>query len=170
MSFKQIWRLLKEAVKEWQADEASQLAAALAYYTAFSLAPLLVIVIAIAGFFLGEEAAKGELLGQIQGLVGRDGAEVLQTAIENSGRSQDANIWASVISGFLLLLGASGVFAQLQGALNKIWNVEAKPGLGLWGFVRKRFLSLAMILVIGFLLLTSLVLSAALAAIGGYLN
>ncbi len=170
MSFKQVWRLFKETLKEWQADEASQLAAALAYYTAFSLAPLLVIVIAIAGFFLGEEAAKGELLGQIQGLVGRDGAEVLQTAIENSGRSQNANIWASIISGFLLLLGASGVFAQLQAALNRIWNVEAKPGLGLWGFLRKRFLSLAMILVIGFLLLTSLVLSAVLAALGGYLN
>lgn len=153
MSLKQIWRLLKETFAEWSKDKSSRLAAALSYYTVFSLAPLLIIAIAIAGSFFGEEAAKGEIIGQIQGLVGKDGAEVIQTAIENAGQQDNQGAVASLISIGVLLFGASGVFAELQDALNTVWEVEPKPELGIGGFIRKRFLSFAMILGIGFLLL-----------------
>lgn len=168
MSLKQIWRLLKETFAEWSKDKASRLAAALSYYTVFSLAPLLIIAIAIAGSFFGEEAAKGEIIGQIQGLVGKDGAEVIQTAIENAGQQEKQGTVASLISIGVLLFGASGVFAELQDALNTVWEVEPKPELGIGGFIRKRFLSFAMILGIGFLLLVSLVISAALSGINHY--
>lgn len=168
MSFKRIWRLLKETFTEWSEDKASRLAAALSYYTVFSLAPLLIIAIAIAGAFFGEEAAKGEIIGQIQGLVGKDGAEVIQTAIENASQSESEGSIASIISIVALLFGASGVFAELQDALNTVWEIDAKPEAGIGGFIRKRFLSFAMILGIGFLLLVSLVISATLSGINHF--
>lgn len=168
MSLKQIWRLLKETFAEWSKDKASRLAAALSYYTVFSLAPLLIIAIAIAGSFFGEEAAKGEIIGQIQGLVGKEGAEVIQTAIENASQKDNQGTVASLISVGVLLFGASGVFAELQDALNTVWEVESKPELGITDFIRKRFLSFAMILGIGFLLLVSLVISATLSGINHY--
>ncbi len=166
MSLKQIWRLLKETFVKWQKDKASRLAASLSYYTIFSLAPLLIIAIAIAGFFFGETAARGEIIGQIQGLVGKDGAEAIQAMIQNASRpnSSDGTI-ASVISIFILIFGASGMFVELQDALNTIWDIEQGPDLGIIDFIRKRFLTFAMILGIGFLLLVSLVLSAVLAGI-----
>jgi membrane protein len=170
VTFRRIWRLLKETFAEWNKDKASRLAAALSYYTIFSLAPLLIIAIAIAGFFFGEEAAKGEIIGQLQGLVGRDGAEVIQTAIENANRAENDGSIASLISIAVLLFGASGVFAELQDALNTVWEVEPKPELGIGDFLRKRFLSFAMILGIGFLLLVSLIISAVLAGINHYTN
>ncbi|MCU0538191.1 MAG: YihY/virulence factor BrkB family protein, partial [Hydrococcus sp. Prado102] len=170
MTFRRIWRLLQETFAEWNKDKASRLAAALSYYTIFSLAPLLIIAIAIAGFFFGEEAAKGEIIGQLQGLVGRDGAEVIQTAIENANRPENDGSIASLISLAILLFGASGVFAELQDALNTVWEVEPKPELGIGEFLRKRFLSFAMILGIGFLLLVSLIISAVLAGINHYTN
>lgn len=169
MNFKTIWQLLKETFKEWSEDKASRLSAALAYYTIFSLAPLLIIVIAIAGSVFGEEAARGQIVGQIQGLVGTSGAEVIETAIENANQPATGTI-ASIISIIALLFGASGVFAELQDALNTIWEVTPKPGMGVKGFVRNRFLSFAMILGIGFLLLVSLVISAALAALNSYFS
>ena len=126
MSLKQIWRLLKETFKEWNEDKASRLAAALSYYTVFSLAPLLIITIAIAGAVFGDDAARGEIVRQIQGLVGKDGAEVIQTALENAQRPDTLNL-ASIISIGVLLFGASNVFAQIQDALNTIWEVQPKP-------------------------------------------
>lgn len=164
MNIKTILDLVKETFLEWNKDKASRLAAALAYYTVFSLAPLLIIVIAIAGSVFGEEAARGEIVGQIQGLVGRDGAQFIETAIENVSKPEKGTI-ASVISLVVLLFGASGVFAELQDALNTIWEVQPKPGLGLLGFIRSRFLSFTMVLGIGFLLLVSLVVSTALTAL-----
>lgn len=164
LNAKILWKLLKQSFQEWQDDKVSQLAAALAYYTVFSLTPLLVLAIAIAGAVFGEEAARGEIVGQIQGLVGTSGAETIETALENADRPEISSI-ASLISIGVLLFGASGVFAQLQEALNAVWNVRAKPSLGIWGFIRKRLLSFSMVLAIGFLLLVSLVLSAALSAI-----
>jgi membrane protein len=164
MNIKTILDLLKETFAEWSKDKASRLAAALAYYTVFSLAPLLVIVIAIAGSVFGEEAARGEIVGQIQGLVGRDGAEVIQTTIENANKPAVGTI-ASVISVAVLFFGASGVFAELQDALNTVWEVQPKPGRGIINIIRSRFLSFTMVLGIGFLLLVSLVLSAALTAL-----
>ena len=162
---KSIFRLLKEAFTEWQQDKASILAAALAYYTVFSITPLLTIAISIAGAVFGPEAARGEIVQQIDSLVGQQGAEAIETAIANADRPQLSGI-ASIISVVLLFIGASGVFAQLQQALNTVWNVKPKPDEGIWGFIRKRLLSFGMVLAIGFLLLVSLVLSAMLSGIG----
>ncbi|HCF30227.1 MAG TPA: ribonuclease BN [Cyanobacteria bacterium UBA11049] len=164
MSIKTILALLKETFAEWNNDKASRLAAALAYYTVFSLAPLLIIAIAIAGAVFGEEAARGEIVAQIQGLVGKEGAQFIETAIENASKPEAGSI-ASIVSVVVLLFGASGLFAQLQDALNTIWEVQPKPNLGLWAIIRARFLSFTMVLGVGFLLLVSLILSAALAAL-----
>ncbi len=169
MNFRTIFSLLKETWNEWNKDGASTLAASLAYYTIFSVAPLLIIAIAIAGSIFGEDAARGQIVTQIQGLVGKDGAEVIETAIKNS-RQPEANSLASLISIVILLFGASGVFAQLQDALNTIWNVKVKPQKGVVNFIRKRLLSFSAVLGIGFLLLVSLVVSASLAALTNYLG
>lgn len=171
MSGKQIWRLLKETFTEWQQDKASRLAAALSYYTAFSLAPLLILAIAIAGAIFGQEAARGEVVGQLQGLIGQDGAEFIETAIDNANRpSSNSGLIASLISLVILLFGASGVFTQLQDSLNDIWNVTPKPDQGIKLLIQKRVLAFGMILVIGFLLLVSLVLSTAISALTTFMT
>ncbi|PSB27340.1 YihY/virulence factor BrkB family protein [Chlorogloea sp. CCALA 695] len=170
MKLKTIFTLLKETVDEWNKDKASRLAAALAYYTVFSLSPLLIIAIAIAGAIFGEEAARGEIVGQIQGLVGKDGAEFIQTAIESAAKPTEGGGFASAISVVVLLFGASGVFSQLQDALNTIWEVQPDPKAGAGGFIRARFLAFSMVLGIGFLLLVSLLLSAGLSGVIGYLG
>jgi membrane protein len=169
MTIKQIGQLLVTAFKEWNQDQAPQMAAALAYYTVFSLAPLLLLVIAIAGIFLGQEAAQGQILSQFQGLVGEQGAQAIQAAIKNASESQSGGI-ASVISIIALIFGASGVLSQLQSALNTAWEVKAKPKSNLWGFIRSRLFSFSMILVIAFLLVVSLILSAALAALNAFMS
>jgi membrane protein len=163
-----IFRLLRETITEWQNDKVPLLAAALAYYTVFSIAPLLIIAIAIAGAFFGEEAARGEIIGQIKGLVGQQGAEAIQSMLQNT-QQPSANSGLATLFGIVtLLIGATGVFGQLQDALNIIWDVKPKPGVGLKVFLLSRLLSFAMVLVIGFLLLVSLLLSAILAAISHY--
>ncbi len=164
MRWQAIGKLFQETFKEWSEDKASRLAAALAYYTIFSIAPLLIIVIAVVGAVFGEEAARGEIVRQIQGLVGRQGAELIETAIQNANQPQTGTI-ASIISIAVLLLGATGLFIELQDALNTIWEVKPKPGRGVNNMVRQRALSFAMVLGIGFLLLVSLVISAGLSAI-----
>ena len=162
------FKLLKDTATEWSEDNVPLLAAALAYYTVFSLAPLLLISIAIAGLFFGEAAARGEIIGQIQGLVGREGAEAIQAMIQNANRPGSGGTIATIVGVVVLLFGASGVFGQLQVALNTIWEVKPKPGNGIKSFLQARFLSFAMVLVIGFLLLVSLVLSAILAVVSRY--
>ncbi|MBE9118707.1 YihY/virulence factor BrkB family protein [Lusitaniella coriacea LEGE 07157] len=169
MKLKAIVSLFKETIREWQEDKTSRLAAALAYYTVFSLAPLLIIAIAIAGAIFGEEAARGEIVGQIQGLVGLEGAKVIEAAIENANKPDVSSV-ASLLSVIALLFGASGVFAQLQDALNTVWEVQSKPGGGIGGFIRKRVLSFSAVFGIGFLLLVSLVVSAVLAGLNKYLS
>ncbi|PSB23008.1 YihY/virulence factor BrkB family protein [filamentous cyanobacterium CCP2] len=161
--------LLKATFSEWSEDKVPRLAAALAYFTVFSLAPLLVISISIAALFFGEEAARGQIVGQIQGLVGQEGAEAIETMIANADQ-RDGGVVASLIGIVTLLIGASGVFGQLQDALNTIWEVAPKPGRGIFNFIRTRFLSFGMVLIIGFLLLVSLVVSAALASIGTFMS
>lgn len=163
-------RLIKETMAEWKKDNVPLHAAALAYYTIFSLAPLLLIAVAVAGAVFGEEAARGELMRQIQGLMGKEGAEAIQAMMENASRPGSQGVLASVVGFLLLLLGASGVFGQLQTALNTIWDVETKPGHGWRDALIARFLSFAMVLVIGFLLLVSLLLSSLLVAAGDALN
>ncbi|KYC35630.1 ribonuclease BN [Scytonema hofmannii PCC 7110] len=169
MNWKEIWGLLQETYKEWSNDKASRLAAALSYYTIFSIAPLLIIVIAIAGAVFGEDAARGAIREQLQGLIGQSGAEVIQTAIENASQPQAGTI-ASLISIVVLLFGATGLFNELQDSLNTIWEVQPKPGRAVKTMVRQRFASFAMVVAIGFLLLVSLVLSAVLAGIVGYFS
>ncbi|MEH2399523.1 YihY/virulence factor BrkB family protein [Nostoc sp.] len=167
MNLQAIWKLLQETFKEWSDDKASRLAAALAYYTIFSIAPLLIIVIAIAGVVFGEDAARGQIVGQIQSLVGKDGAQFIQTAIQNANKPQTGAM-ASIISVVVLLVGATGLFTELQDSLNTIWEVKAKPGRGVNNMIRLRFLSFAMVIGIGFLLLVSLVISSGLAALVKY--
>ena len=169
MTARNWWELVKATFVEWDEDKASRLAAALAYYTAFSLAPLLVISIGIAGLVLGEQAAQGEIVIQLQGLIGVEGARLVEQMIAAS-RKPAQSITATAIGVAVLLFGATGVFGQLQDALNTIWEVKPKPGRGWRGILRDRFLSFTMVLGTGFLLLVSLVLSAALAWLGGHLD
>ena len=157
---RRFWKLIKLSFQAWQADKASRLAAALAYYTAFSIAPVVLLVIAIAGFFFGQEAARGEVFAQINGLVGAEGARAIESMLENS-RDKGSSAIATIISISLLFFGASGVFLHLKESLNAIWNVEeAVERGGIVNTIRSRLLSFSMIPVMGFLLLVSLSLSA----------
>lgn len=165
-NFSNIRELLVATWNDFNEDKAPRLAAALAYYTIFSLAPLLVIAISIAGLVFGEEAARGSLSSQLNNLLGTQGAEAVETMLAASADQDRAGILATVIGVATLLFGAAGVFGQLQDALNTIWEVAPKPGRGVWGFIRDRFLSFAMVLGTGFLLLVSLLLSTALSAAG----
>ena len=169
MKPKDIVGLLKETVQEWQEDKAAKLAAALAYYTAFSVAPLLIIAIAIVALVFGEDAAQGQIAKQLQEQVGSQAAEAIQTMIQNSQKPNEGKI-ATIISFVILAFGASGVFTELQDSLNTIWEVAPKPGQGVFAAVKNRFLSFAMVLGIGFLLLVSLVLSTVLIGVGNYLG
>lgn len=169
MNLKAMIGLLKATVADWQEDKASRLAAALAYYTVFSLAPLLVIVIAIAGLVFGQDAAQNQIVGQLQGLMGKEGAAAVQTMIANANKPT-TGIIASIINIVILLFGASGVFAQLQDAMNTVWEVAPKPNQGVLAMLRSRFLSFSMILGIGFLLLVSLALSAGLSGLSSYIG
>ncbi|GAB4527313.1 MAG: hypothetical protein Tsb0014_07970 [Pleurocapsa sp.] len=160
---KTIFRLLREAFQEWQQDKVSVLAAALAYYMVFSITPLLVIAIAIVGAVFGQSKAQNEILQQINNLVGSQGAGAIEIALRNASQPEISSI-ASIISVLVLFIGASGVFTQLQEALNTVWRVKPKPSSGLRGIIRKRLLSFCMVLVLGILLLLSLILSALLSA------
>jgi membrane protein len=161
------WSLLKDTYTEWSEDKASRLAASLAYYTAFSIAPLVILTIAIAGFFFGEEAVSGQLNAQLTGTLGQQGADAVTGMVAAANQQEAAGIVATIIGIATLLFGASGVFVGLQDALNTIWGVAPRPDLGIWTTIRQRFLSFGMILVIGFVLLVSLVVSAALGAVTG---
>ena len=165
VNLKAIWKLLSATYTKWTEDHAQGLGAALAFYTMFALAPLLLIVIAIAGLVFGQEAAEGQIIGQIQGLVGEDSAKAIQSMIEEA-RKPASGIIATILAIVMLLLGATGVFAQLQEALNTIWRVEEQPGEGIWKTLKNRFISLMAVLGTGFLLLISLVISAGLSAVG----
>ena len=140
--------------------------AALAYYTVFSLAPLLIIIIGVAGLVFGPEAAQGQIFEQLRGLLGEASAKSMQDLVENANAKPATGIFATVIGIVTLLFGASGVFGQLQTSLNAIWGVQPKPGRGVLGIIQDRILSFGFILVVGFLLLVSLLLTAAIALVG----
>ncbi|MBX7116286.1 MAG: YihY/virulence factor BrkB family protein, partial [Myxococcaceae bacterium] len=159
------WKMLKATVTEWVDDKAPTYAASLAYYTAFSIAPTLVIVVAIAGSIFGTDAARSEIEAQIRGPVGEQGARALAEMVAHASKWESGTL-ATLIGVVVLVFGATGVFAELQTALNAIWNATPPKINGVWAFFRTRFLSFAMVLGIGFLLLVSLVLSAGLAAFG----
>jgi membrane protein len=149
------------AVAKWLEHRASSKGAALAFYTLFSLAPILVLVIAIAGLFYGKEAAQGELFFQLRGLVGSQGAEAIQLILSGAANENQGRL-ATLVAGALLLFGATSVFAELKGSLDEIWQLPPNPKGGIWDTFRTRLLSFGMVLVLAFLLLVSLVVSAAL--------
>lgn len=165
MTTKETWILIKTAFTSWSDDHAQSMGAALAYYTLFSIAPLLLIVIAMAGLVFGEEAARGEIAGQFQTLMGEQGALAVQALVESVNQPVQGFI-ATLIGGGLLLIGATSVFGELQNSLDRIWRVPGRDRSdGLWRLIRSRLLSFGMILGIGFVLMVSLVLSAGLAAL-----
>ncbi len=165
----QFLQILKSTGKAWINDHAMRLSAALAYYSVFSLAPLLIVAISIAGAIFGEEAARGAIVYQLTGAIGSEAAVAVQEMIKSARGSGNNSIMA-VVGMVILLITASGVFAQLKDAMNTVWGLESKPGRGVKALVRDRFLSLTMVLVIGFLLLMSLVLSAVVTAATGWLG
>jgi len=159
--------LLKDAYARWKNHAGAKMGASLAYYAVLSLAPLVIIVIAIVGLVFGRDAAREGLIAQVQALAGPDGASMINTMIA-SAQEPSSGILSAVIGILTLLFGASGVFSELRDSLNKIWEVKATPGSGIWAMIRERFLTFGMVLGIGFLLLVSLLLSAALAALGRF--
>ena len=166
MKFKAWWQLVKQAGEAWIDDYAPSMGAALAYYTVFSLAPLLLIVIAIAGMVFGAEAARGEIFGQLNGLMGSDAAAAVEGMLVSVSKPSEG-ITATVVGTAVLLIGATSVFGELQDALDRIWRAPARPKAGgAWGLLRARLLSFGMIFGLSFLLMVSLVLSAGMAALG----
>jgi membrane protein len=165
MTLKDLRGLLQAAVSGWVDDYAPSMGAALAFYTIFSIAPLLLIVISIAGYVFGEAAARGEIFSQLEGMLGGAGALAVQNLLE-SVRKPTEDVMGTVFGLALLLIGATSVFGELQDALDRIWRAPARVGQsGIWRFLRARLLSFGMILGIGFLLMVSLVAHAALAAL-----
>jgi membrane protein len=160
---RQVFGLLRRTVTAWLDDDAPSLGAALAYYTMFSLAPLLLIVVSVAGLVFGAEAARGEVFGQIRGLVGDDGAAAIQSLLD-SVDSPSGGTLATLAGVGLMLFGATTVFGELQDALDRIWRAPQRPAGGWWSWLRARLLSFGLILGLGFLLMVSLLLSAGIAA------
>lgn len=157
---------LRETVREFRADRPMELAAAVSYYTVLSLAPIVLVAVAVGALVFGREAVEGQIVAEMRGLVGESGAEVIQTVLRNASNPVKSKV-SLVIGVLTLLAGATTVFVQIQDAMNRIWDVEAKPKKSaIWSFVRERLLSLAMVLAVGFLLLVSLMASAALSALG----
>jgi membrane protein len=164
------WSLVKQAVSSWKADYAPSMGAALAYYTIFSIAPLLLIAIAVAGLVFGVEAARGEVVTQLQGLMGDAAAQAIQHMLQSANKP-DSGLASTLIGSALLVVGATTVFAELQDALDRIWRApERDPHSGLWSLLRARLLSFGLILAIGFLILVSLVFGAAMAALGRWIG
>src|SRR5471032_2908170 len=167
--WQQMRKVVVCSVTEWLEHRASSKGAALAYYTLFSVAPILVLVIAIAGFFYGQAAARGELMEQLQGLLGKQGAEAIQLVLAGAQSHEQGRI-ATLIAGGLLLFGATSVFAELKASLDEIWQVPPLKEAGAWDALRTRLLSFGLVLVLAFLLMVSLVVSAALALLERYWN
>jgi len=159
MTGKKIWYLLKETYNEFMDDSAMKLSAALSYYTIFSLPPLIIIIISVFGVFFGAEAIKGEIFGQINGLVGNDAALQIQETIKNVHLSRN-NVFATIFGVIMLLIGASGVFVEIQDSINYIWGLKAKPKRGFIKFLKNRLMSFSMIGSVGFLLMVGLIVDA----------
>jgi membrane protein len=160
MNRKSLWQFLKDVFTQWIEDEPFLLASSLSYYTLFSLAPLLVIAIAVAGLVFGRAAAQNQIVETIGGMIGAQSAQAIQGMIENASNKPKTGMIFTVLGAVALLFGAGGVVGQLTTSLNKIWGVVPKSGQGVWGFIRQRFISFVMVLAVGFLLLISLVVTA----------
>ncbi|HRE09731.1 MAG TPA: YihY/virulence factor BrkB family protein [Ignavibacteria bacterium] len=161
--------LIVQAYYEMLDDKGFKMAAALSYYAAFSLGPLLIIVISIAGFFFGEDAAKGQVFSELKNLVGPDGAVMIETILKGAS-SKSTGIFAATLSIVLLILGSIGVFLELQESLNIIWGAELKPGKGLWLFIKNRLVSFSMVVATGFLLMVSLIISSLISIVNTFMG
>ncbi|MBK7387800.1 MAG: YihY/virulence factor BrkB family protein [Bacteroidetes bacterium] len=159
LSIKETATLLKDTFIKFIDDRGIKLSAALAYYTIFSLPPLLILITAVTGFFYGQDAIEGRIYFQIQGMVGKEAALQVQEAIKNTTIDNNSN-WATIVSIIALLFGATGVFSEIQDSINVIWGLKAKPKKGFIKLVINRLISFSMIITIGFLLLVSLILNA----------
>jgi membrane protein len=166
LSTKPLWDVVKQAALNWLTDDASSIGAALAFYCAFSLAPLLVIVVTIVGRIVGTQVAYGYVASELTTLLGAGSAQLLLSAMRSS-QTQQGTI-ATVVSVASLIVGATSVFAVLELALEQMWGIETRRSRGWWGFVRTRLISLGVILAIGFLLLVSLSITTAVSALRGY--
>ena len=163
---KHAFDLLKQVAWDWFDDQAPTLGAAVAYYTVFSLAPLFIIAVAIAGLVFGREAAQGQIFEQLRAMIGETSAAAMEDVVESANSQPRTGVFATIVGFVALIVGASGVFAQMQASLNAIWRVEPKPGRGIWGLIQDRVLSFGFILIVGFLLLISLILTTIIAFIG----
>jgi membrane protein len=168
MKIKPAFNIIKGTATEFGEDNVLRLSAALAYYAIFSIGPLLAIVVGLAGLAFGNEHVRHQIHQSLQGMLGESSAKTIDSMM--AARSHSKSLLTTILGVIALLFGAAGVFGQLQDSLNTIWEVKAKPGGGIWGLVRQRFLSFSMVLGVGFLLLVSLALSAALSAFAGMLN
>ena len=163
-----ILRLIGAAARAWWDDDCSRLGASLAYYTLFAIAPVLLVATAIAGMAFGAEAVRGEIVGQLHHLVGRDGALAVESLLEGASQRR-AGVVATVVGGIAFVVAATGAFLELQVALNTIWRVKPNPGMNIRGFLMDRLRSFGLVVAIGFLLLVSLAVTAALAALNAWL-
>ncbi len=155
-----MWQLLKDSALKWNADDAASMGAAIAYYTIFSIAPLLIIILAVAGFVFGAEAARNQIFAEMRGMVGEEGALAVQGLVDSASRPGEG-LFATITGLVLTMLGATGVFAELQGAMDRIWKVPAqRRESGLWSLLRRRMLTFGILLAVAFLLLVSLAVSA----------
>jgi membrane protein len=162
------WRdVIATTFKNWFAHDSMAESAALAYYTVFSLAPVLLVVVTIAGAVFGPDAVRGRIVHQFGGLMGEENAQMIQTILQKTQREKASGL-ATAVGIVTLLFGATAVFAQLQSSLDRIWEVKPKPGHFFKDFIRKRLLSFAIVVALGFLLLVSLVVSAGIEALQGY--
>ncbi len=169
MIFKNIWEVIKETFSEWSDDQVPKLAASLSFYTVFSITPLLLIAIGVAGLIFGEAAAQGEIVNKIEDFVGKEGAVLVQEALKNSKESS-TGILATVIGLVTLLIGASAVFLELQDSLNRIWDVRQKPGSSIKTLIRNRLLSFLLVISMGILLFATLLISALITGFMGFLS
>jgi membrane protein len=160
---------LGAAARAWWDDDALRLGASLAYYTLFAIGPVLLVAVAIAGMVFGPEAVRGEIVGQLDGLIGREGAQAVQALLEGASRREDG-VFATVVGSFALVIAATGAFLELQVALNTIWRVKPKPGKFMKALVVDRLRSFGLVMAVGFLLLVSLVITAALAALNAWVS
>jgi membrane protein len=168
-SLKLVWASLKDSFKGFSDHKVTKLSASLAYYTTFSLGPLMIVLIFIAGKFLGEQAVQGGIYNQMKSFIGSNAAEQIQTIIKNAAISNKSGI-AAIIGVITLLIGATTVFGEIQDSINSIWGVKAKPKAGITRLVMTRLLSFGMIASLGFLLLVSLAVTAMVEAIGNRLK
>jgi len=159
LKFKDLKEMIYETFDQFIDDKGFKMSAALSFYAAFSVGPLLLIIISVTGIFYGEEAVRGEISKQITYLIGKDGAEMIQTIIKGAS-NKVTGIFAGIASLIFLILGSIGVFLELQESLNIIWGIEPRPGRGIWGFIKTRLVSFSMVVATGFLLMVSLIINS----------